>query len=46
LIAADVRDARLQQRLGDGENALAMKGLALAEVEERDFLLERTFHGL
>lgn len=33
LVAADISDAALQQRLGDGENALARKGLAGAEAQ-------------
>ena len=33
LIAADIGDAGLQQRLGDGENALAAEFLAVAEFE-------------
>ena len=44
LVAADVGDAGLQQRLGDREDALAVEGLAFAELEQLDFLLERTFH--
>jgi phage protein U len=31
LIAADIGHAGLQQRLGDGEDALAVEGLAVAE---------------
>ena len=31
LIAADIRHAGLQQRLGDGEDAFAAEGLAVAE---------------
>ena len=44
LIAADVRDARLQQRLGDRENAFAVEGLAVAQPQRLHFLLERAFH--
>ena len=44
LIAADIAHARLQQRLGDGDDAFAVKGLAVAEPQELDFLAERTFH--
>ena len=40
LIAADIGDAGLQQRLGDREDALAAEGLAVAELERLDFLLE------
>ena len=38
LIAADITDAALQQRLGDGEDALASKLLAGAEPQLLDFL--------
>ena len=44
LIAADVGDARLQQRLGDREDAFAAEGLAVAQPERLHFLLERAFH--
>ncbi len=44
LIAADIAHARLQQRLGDGEDALAAKGLAGAEPQRIHFFLERAFH--
>ena len=44
LVAADIADARLQQRLGDGEDALAAKGLAGAEPQRIHFFLERAFH--
>ena len=43
LIAADIGDARLQQRLGDGENALAAKLLARAEAKLFDLGLEGAF---
>ena len=43
LIARDVRHAGLQQRLGDGENALAAELLARAEPKLRDLALERAF---
>ena len=33
LVAADIGDAGLQQRLGDGENALAAEFLAVAELQ-------------
>ena len=46
LVAADVGDARLQQRLGDREDALAMEYLALAAAQHRDFPAERDFHPL
>ena len=45
LIAADIAHARLQQRLGDRQDAFAAEGLAGAELERLDFLLERAFHG-
>ncbi|MEI2735894.1 MAG: hypothetical protein V9G24_14545 [Rhodoblastus sp.] len=44
LIAADIGDAGLQQRLGDGENALAMKDFALAELQRLDFGRKRALH--
>ena len=44
LVAADVGHARLQQRLGDGQDAFAAEGLAVAQPERLHFLLERTFH--
>jgi hypothetical protein len=40
LVAAHIGHARLQQALGDGQNALAMKGLALAQAQGFDFLAE------
>ncbi len=43
LIAADIGDAGLQQRLGDGENSLAAEFLALAEFEVLDFTRKRSF---
>jgi hypothetical protein len=43
LIAADIGHARLQQRLGDGENTLAAKGIAIAEPQRLHFLGERAF---
>ena len=46
LVARDVSDARLQQRLGDGEDALAMELLPVTELEVLHFLRERSFgHG-
>ncbi len=45
LVAADVRDARLQQRLGDRQDAFAAEGLAVPQLERLHFLLERAFHG-
>src|SRR5438552_17451619 len=42
LIARDVRHARLQQRLGDGQDRLAVEFLAGAERELLDLLLEGT----
>ena len=44
LIAADIAHARLQQRLGDGEDALAAEGLAGAKPQRFDFFAERAFH--
>ena len=40
LVAADIGDAGLQQRLGDRQNALAAKNLAVAELQRLDFLRE------
>ena len=42
LIAADIGDAGLQQRLGDGEDPLAAKFLALAQPQLLDLLVRRT----
>ena len=42
-IAADIGHAGLQQRLGDGENALAAESISVAEPEVLDFARERTF---
>ncbi len=44
LIAADIAHARLQQRLGYREDALAVEGLAVAELERLHLFLEGTFH--
>src|SRR5262249_56764467 len=44
LIAADIAHAGLQQRLGHGEDALAVEGLALAELERLHLFFERAFH--
>ena len=38
LVAADIADAALQQRLGDGEDAFAGEFLAGAEPQLLDFL--------
>ena len=47
LVAADVGDPGLQQRLGDGENALAAELRAFAEAQRLDFFRERALgHGL
>ena len=43
LIAGDVGHAGLQQRLGDGENALAAEFLTGAEPKLRDLAFERPF---
>jgi len=43
LIAGDIRDAGLQQRLGDGENALSAKDLAGAEAQVLNFALKGPF---
>ncbi len=46
LIAGDVGNAGLQQRLGDGENAFAAKFLAFAEVKFLDFFFEEPLRHL
>ena len=43
LITADVRDARLQQRLGDRDDAFAVKRIAAAEPQAVNFLAKRDF---
>ena len=43
LIAADVGDARLQQRLGHGQDAFAIEGVAGAQPQALDLLVERNF---
>jgi hypothetical protein len=40
LVAAHIGHARLQQRLGHGQDALAMEGLAGAELQRLDFIVE------
>src|SRR5690606_3656888 len=46
LIAADVADAGLQQRLGDGENAFAAELLPAPEPQLAYFMCKRSFsHG-
>ncbi len=40
LIAADIGDAGLQDRLGDGQDALAAEQLAVAEPQRPHLLLE------
>src|ERR1700687_2903503 len=45
LIAADIGNTGLQERLGDRENALAAKGFAAAEPQRLHFFFERAFHG-
>jgi hypothetical protein len=44
LVAADIAHARLQQRLGDGEDAFAAELGAVAEPQCLHFGLERAFH--
>ena len=44
LVAADIAHARLQQRLGDREDAFAAKRLAGAQPQRIHFFLERAFH--
>ena len=43
LITADIGNAGLQQRLGDGENALAFEGITVAKPQNLDFLPETAF---
>ena len=43
LVARHVGHAGLEQRLGDGENALAAEFVAVAEIELLDFFLEGSF---
>ena len=43
LIAPDIGDAGLQQRLGDRENPLAAKNLAVAEFQILDLACKRAF---
>ena len=43
LIAADIGDAGLQQRLGDRQDAFAAEDLAVAELEVLDFAGKRAF---
>ncbi|SPF36238.1 hypothetical protein SBA4_1840017 [Candidatus Sulfopaludibacter sp. SbA4] len=43
LVAGDVRDSGLEEGLGDGEDALAMEFVALAQPELLDFLFEGAF---
>ena len=40
LVAADIGHARLQDRLGDGQDALAAEDLAVAEAQRAHLLLE------
>jgi hypothetical protein len=43
LVAADISDAGLQQRLGDGQDALAMEHLAVAQAQQLDLFPEGPF---
>ncbi len=43
LVAADIRHARLQQRLGDGENSLAAEFVTVAQLEILHFACKRPF---
>jgi hypothetical protein len=45
LVAADIGDARLQERFGHRENAFAVEDLAVPQLQLADFFLERAFHG-
>ena len=44
LVAADIRDARLQQGLGDREDAFAVEGLPRAAAQHPGFPAEGNFH--
>ena len=43
LVATDIADARLQQRLGDGEDRFAFESLTRRELQRLDFLGKRSF---
>ena len=43
LVAADIGDARLQDRLGDREDTFATEDLAIAQAQRADFLGEGPF---
>jgi len=43
LVAADIGDAGLQQRLGDRENALAVERVPGAQAQVANLLVERNF---
>ena len=44
LVAADIAHARLQEPLGDSEDALALEILPVAPAQKLDFLGEASFH--
>ncbi len=46
LVAADIADAGLQQRLGDGQDAFTPEHLAGAQPQRFHFPFERAFHGV
>ena len=46
LVAAHIRHARLQQALGNSQNALAMERVTRAFAQGLDFLGEGDFQGL
>src|SRR5207302_11022170 len=46
LVAADIRDAGLEQSLGYGENALAVEGFAVTEPQRLDLFSELSFHAI
>jgi len=46
LVAADIGDARLQERLGDGEDALPPEDVAVSELQVLDLARERPFRHL
>ena len=44
LVTADIAHARLQQRLGNGQDSLAAEGVSRTEFQRLNFLLERALH--
>ena len=46
LVTTHVGHTRLQQRLGDGQNALAMEGIPSTQAQRFNFFGECDFHGV